>query len=133
MSETHQLTELQIAVMRVLWDRGEASAAEITEALRDDRGLAYTTVATVLSRLEKRGIVGHETRQRQYVFRALVSEAEVRHSMVQEMTERLFQGDVAEMMSHLLTGREVSPGDLERMKALLEEHAARKEERSHAR
>ena len=133
MSETHQLTELQIALMRVLWARGQASAAEITEALREERGLAQTTVATILSRLEKRGIVGHETRQRQFVYRALVSEPEVQHSMVQELSERLFQGDVAEMMSHLLTGRDVSPGDLERMKALLEQHAARKEGSSHGR
>lgn len=133
MAETHQLTDLQIAILRVLWDKGQATVAEICDALRPDRQLALTTVATLLSRLEKRGVVDHETRARQFVYRALVTESEVQRSMVSELTERLFDGDVAEMMSHLLTGREVSPGDLERMKALLEEHAARKEKKSHAR
>jgi BlaI family transcriptional regulator, penicillinase repressor len=113
MSETHQLTELQIAILRVLWDRGRATVAEIQEALRAERGLALTTVATLLSRLEKRGVV--------------------RHSMVHELTERLFDGDVAEMMSHLLTGREISPGDLERIKAMLDQQAMRKEADSNAR
>jgi predicted transcriptional regulator len=133
MTETHQLTDLQIDIMRVLWDRGQATVAEICDALRPDRALALTTVATLLSRLEKRGVVTHETRARQFVYRASVTEAAVRHSMVSELTERLFDGDVAELMSHLLTGREISPGDLERIKTLLEEQAARKERKTHAR
>lgn len=132
MPETYQLTELQMAIMRVLWERGQATVAEIHEALKAERGLALTTVATLLSRLERRGVVSHETRQRQYVYRAIVTEAEVRHSMVHELTERLFDGDIAAMMSHLLTGREISPGDLKRIKAMLEEQAARKERTSHA-
>lgn len=133
MPETYQLTDLQIAIMRVLWERGQATVAEICEALKTERGLALTTVATLLSRLERRGVVSHETRQRQFVYRALVTEAEVRHSMVHELTERLFDGDVTAMMSHLLNGREMSPGDLDRLKAMLEEQAARKEKSSHAR
>ena len=127
MSETHQLTDLQIAIMRVLWEKGQATVAEICDALRPERALALTTVATLMSRLEKRGVVDHETRSRQFVYRSLVSESDVRRSMVSELTERLFDGDVAEMMSHLLTGREISPGDLDRIKALLEEHAGKKE------
>jgi predicted transcriptional regulator len=133
MSETHQLTDLQIAIMRVLWEKGQATVAEICDALRPERALALTTVATLMSRLEKRGVVDHETRARQFVYRSLVSESDVRRSMVSELTERLFDGDVAEMMSHLLTGREISPGDLDRIKALLDEHAGKKEGKSHAR
>ncbi len=133
MSETHQLTDLQIAIMRVLWEKGQATVAEICDALRPERALALTTVATLMSRLEKRGVVDHETRARQFVYRSLVSESEVRRSMVSELTERLFDGDVAEMMSHLLTGREISPGDLDRIKAMLDEHAGKKEKKSHGR
>ena len=61
MAEPHQLTELQIAIMRILWERKEATVAEIHAALLDERGLAPTTVATLLSRLEKRGAVKHLT------------------------------------------------------------------------
>jgi predicted transcriptional regulator len=132
MSETYQLTELQMAIMRVLWEKEQATVAEICEALRAERGLALTTVATLLSRLEKRGVVEHETRVRQFIYRPLVTEAEVRHSMVHELTERLFDGDVAQLMTHLLNGREISPGDLERIKAMLEDHARGSEGVSHA-
>lgn len=133
MSETHQLTDLQIAIMRVLWERSQATVAEICDALRPERALALTTVATLLSRLEKRGVVSHETRARQFVYRPEVSESDVRRSMVSELTERLFDGDVAEMLSHLLTDREISPGDLDRIKVMLEEHAGRKERKPDAR
>lgn len=128
MSETHQLTDLQIALLRILWDRGEATAAEITEALRAERGLALSTVATLLSRLEKRGVVSHETRARQYVYRPLVSVNDVRRTMVGELTERLFDGDVAAVMSHLLATRDVSPDDLARVRALIDAHAPQGEE-----
>ena len=127
MSEIHQLTELQIAVMRVLWEKGDATVAEIWEALRPERGLAQTTVATLLSRLEKRGVVAHKSRARQYVYRATVTESEVRRVMVRDLTERLFDGDVAALMSHLLTGREVTPGDLARVKKLVEAQESGKE------
>lgn len=118
-TETPQLTELQISVMRVLWEKGEASVTDIWEALRPERGLAQTTVATLLSRLEKRGIVTHRARARQFVYQATVTESDVRRGMVNELTERLFDGDVAALMSHLLTARAVSPGDLARVKKLV--------------
>lgn len=126
MPESHQLTDLQIAVMRVLWERGEASVAEIWEALRPERGLAQTTVATLLSRLEKRGVVTHRSRARQFIYQAAVSESDVRRVMVRELTDRLFDGDVAALMSHLLTARAVSPGDLAKVKQLLDAQESRK-------
>ena len=122
MSDAHQLTDLQIAVLRVLWDRGSATAAEITEALKASRGLAQQTIATVLSRLERRGIVRHRKRERQYVYFAEVTEPEVRTGVLSELTDRLFQGDVAAMVTHLLSAREISPGDLARVKMLLADH-----------
>jgi predicted transcriptional regulator len=129
MSETHQLTDLQMAVMRVLWERGEATVAEIWEALRPERGLAQTTVATLLSRLERRGAVKHTSRARQYVYTAAITEPDVRAVMVRDLTDRLFDGDVAALMSHLLEARAVSPGDLARVKELLAAHEAGREVR----
>jgi predicted transcriptional regulator len=119
MSDIHQLTDLQLAILRILWDRGSASAAEITDALRGTRRLAQQTIATVLTRLERRGIVSHETRQRQYIYIPRVSESEVRRSMVSEFTDRLFEGDVAELVNQLLSSNEMSRGDLARVKKLI--------------
>ena len=121
MSETHQLTALQLSILRVLWDRGEATVTDIWEALHEERGLAQTTLATMLSRLERRGVVTHRTQARQFVYRALVTESEVRHSMVSELTSRLFEGDVPALVSHLLTAQDVSPGDRNRIREMLKD------------
>jgi predicted transcriptional regulator len=122
MGEPQPLTDLQLVILRVLWDRGSATAAEITDALRTSRGLAQQTIATILSRLEKRGIVRHETQQRQYVYSAVVNEPDVRRTMLAELTDRVFEGDVAALVSQLLSTGEMSPGDLARVKALIADH-----------
>ncbi len=119
MPESTQLTDLQLALLRVLWAKGRATVNEIAEAIRSERALAPTTIATVLTRLERRGVVSHTTRARQFVYRARVSEKEVRRSMVSELTDSLFQGDVAALMSHLLDAKQIRPGDLERVRALI--------------
>ncbi len=124
-SDAHQLTDLQMAVMRVLWERGEggeATVTEIWEALRPERGLAQTTVATLLSRLEKRGVVAHRAPSRQFLYRATVTEDEAQKSMVHELTERLFGGDVTALMSHLRSAGAVGPRDLRKLRALVESH-----------
>ncbi len=126
MGQIHELTDLQLAILRVLWDRGSASAAEVTEALRPERQLAQQTVATVLTRLERRGIVDHETRQRQYIYIPRVTEPEVRRSMLAAFTDRLFGGDVAALVNHLLSDKEISRGDLARVRKLIAAHASRR-------
>ena len=125
MAEATQLTDLQLALMRVLWDRGEATVAEMADALRPARELAPTTIATLLSRLEKRGVVGHVSQGRQYLYRPRVSESEVRRSMVSGLTDLLFGGDVAALMSHLLDAGSVRPGDLEKVRSLIADAESR--------
>ena len=120
MPDRHQLTELQLTILRILWERGEATVQDIWEALHPERGLAQTTVATMLSRLERRGVVTRRAQARQYHYKAAVTEEEVQHSMVGELTERLFDGDVTALMQHLLSGSDVSPGDLAKIRAMIE-------------
>lgn len=128
MPEPHELTELQITILRHLWERGEATVAEVWEELHRERGLAQTTVATLLSRLERRGVVARRVEQRQYLYRALVSEEEVRQSKLSELTERLFAGDVTALVNHLLSSQEVAPGDLARLRAMIDEAESRQED-----
>ena len=113
------LSELQIAVMRVLWQRSEASVTDIAAVLADERGLKYTTVATLLTRLEKRGVLAQRREGRQLVYRAQVSEPHVRRSMVADLIGSLFGGDARELVAHLVAESEVAPGDLARVRKRL--------------
>ena len=118
---TTSLTDLQLAIMRILWGSAEATVVEVQNRLRPERDLAQTTIATLLTRLEKRGVVEHRLDGRQFVYRPLVTEQEVRRSMVSELTDRLFDGSSAALMTHLLRSREIQPGDLDRVKRMIAE------------
>jgi BlaI family transcriptional regulator, penicillinase repressor len=121
MEPATDLSDLQLAVMRALWERGEASAAEVQATLAPERDLAITTVSTLLTRLERRGVVTHRSEGRLFLYRATVSEPEVRRSMVGTLVDSLFAGDPAAVVSHLLDAHDVSPGDLDRIRDLIEE------------
>ena len=123
------LSELQLAVMRVLWRDEEATVAEVQAALLPDRTLAPTTVATTLARLEKRGVVTHRTEGRQFVYRSLLEEGDVRTSMLGELTDRLFEGDATALVNHLLSARDIDPDDLERIRSLIEARQGRRDEK----
>ena len=113
------LSELQIAVVRVLWRNGETSVADIAKVLGDERGLKHTTVATLLTRLEKRGVVEQRREGRQLIYRALVSEPQVRRSMVADLVGSLFGGDSRELVAHLVRESDLAPGDLENLRKRL--------------
>ena len=120
------LSELQLDLMRVLW-RGEASVAEVAAALAGSRGLAHTTVATLLARLARRGIVEARRDGRQLLYRARVEESQVRRSMVGDLIQSLFKGDPRALLAHLVRENEVAAGDLDRVQALLAADDRKKE------
>ena len=117
------LSELQIAVVRVLWRNGETSVSDIAKVLGDERGLKHTTVATLLTRLEKRGVVEQRREGRQLIYRALVSEPQVRRSMVADLVGSLFGGDSRELVAHLVRESELAPGDLANLRKRLQRKA----------
>ena len=112
------LSDLQLDVMRVLW-RGETSVADVAAELAVRRGLAHTTVATVLTRLAKRDLVAARRDGRQLVYRALVDESQVRRSMVGGLIQSLFRCDPQALLAHLVSEEDVAGGDLEKVQALL--------------
>jgi BlaI family penicillinase repressor len=119
MADDIVLSDLQLDLMRVLWRAGDLSVAEVTEALAD-RDLAHTTVATLLSRLEKRGVVEVRREGRMLLYRPCVTEAQVRRTMVSSLIAQVFRGDPKALLAHLVSEREVAQGDLEQVRALLQ-------------
>ena len=126
MSGIHHLGDLQYAIMRVLWDEGEATVARVQEALagEGDKDRALTTIATMLTKLEKKGVVSHRSEGRQFIYRATISEKDVHRTMVADLTDRLFRGDFAALVNHLLPEQEIDAGEIARLKALIAEREA---------
>ena len=113
------LTDLQIDVMRALWKLGEATVGDVHAELSKRRHLAHPTVATLLARLEKRGAAKHRIEGRQFIYRAALKEEDVKRSMLGQIKDSLFTGDVPALVNQLLSGRDISPADLEEVKALV--------------
>lgn len=120
-TKIHRLGDLQLAIMKVLWTRGEATVSEVHKELANDRDLAYTTMATMLRKMEVRRLVAHRAEGRSFVYRAVVEEAVVSRGMADDLLERLFEGSLADMVSHLLSTREVSRAELSKLERLIAE------------
>lgn len=140
-NRVHHLGELQYAIMRVLWERREASVAGVYEGLAPEQRRALTTIATMLTKMEKKGVVSHRTEGRLFVYRPEIEEAAVQRTMVADLTERLFGGDVTALVSHLISEQEVDRDELARLEKLIAEklvaekllNQSRAKERRHAR
>lgn len=116
----HRLADLQMAIMQVLWEAGdEVTVATVQEALAEDRQLAYTTVGTMLAKMEQKGLVSHRSVGRANLYRAQVGPEQVKQSMVSDLADRLFAGDVTDLVCHLLDGCEVSREELSALKKLI--------------
>lgn len=115
------VTDLQLEVLRILWSAGEATVNEVHRELQSSRELAPTTVATLLGRLEKRGLVSHTIDGRQYRYSAAVEESDIVRAAVDEVATRVFGGDLTAFAAQLLSGKDVKPDDLARIRALIDE------------
>jgi BlaI family transcriptional regulator, penicillinase repressor len=122
MQDSARLSGQQHRIMRILWRAGEASARQVQEALNG--ALAHTTVGTMLARLEKKGVLSSTTKARERVYRPLVSESDVRRSMVADLVTTIFKGDPKALVAHLVRENEIEPGDLKAIRELMQEHEA---------
>ena len=115
----HRLGDLQLQIMKALWRGGEATVADIHDALPGGAELAYTTVATMLRKMESRGLVRHRADGRTFVYAAAVAEDQVTRGMAEHVLDRLFGGSVEALVSNLLTTREGSRDELGRLEKLI--------------
>lgn len=119
----HRLGDLQLAIMQALWRLGSANVAEVQREVGDH--LAYTTVATMLRKMEDRRLVRHQEQGRRFIYQAAVSAQEVSRSMSNRLVDRLFEGSLARTVSHLLETRDIDHGELVQLERLLKERRKR--------
>jgi BlaI family penicillinase repressor len=117
---TGPLTGLQLDLLRALWARGEATVTAVHEHIAGRHTLSAASVATVLKRLEKRGLIAHRIDGRAYVYRALVAEADIAERALDATVQQVFEGDLEAFTAQLLRRSDVSAADLARIRALIE-------------
>lgn len=115
----HHLGDLQYAIMRVLWSHREATVADVHARLPESQRRALTTIATMLQKMERKGIVEHRAEGRQYVYLPTIQARDVHRSMVGSLTDLLFEGNVTALVTHLLDEQAVDPSELDGLRDLI--------------
>ena len=120
-----QLGKVQLKIMNVLWDRGEATARQITDELNETESIAHSTVQTLLRGLMDKGAVVHETQGRTFVFKPKVAADKVRKSATKELLSRVFAGSASDLVSHLLKTERISKKEMDEIKRLINEKSSK--------
>ena len=117
---------LELEVMKVVWKLTRATVNDVLDNI--DRKLAYTTVATTMKSLEKKGFLSHEVEGRTFVYQPLVKETEITHSMLSDLLERLFDNSAEKLVNTLLEVRQTSVDEHNRLQALINNYQPEGEE-----
>jgi len=114
------LTDVELELMSIVWDQGEAKVKDILAALPPGRPLAYTSVSTILRILEKKGVLASRKEGRAHVYYPLVAKSDYEVISLQHLVNNVFSGTPSSLVRCLLDQEEVGNDELERIYAILE-------------
>jgi predicted transcriptional regulator len=116
------IPDSELDVIKVLWDRGQGTVREILDTLRSaGRDWSYATVATLLDRLETKGMVTSDRTELAFVYRPAITAQDVRQKRVNSLVEKLYQGEPGLLVVHLLKSHPLDPGQAKQIRAMLDE------------
>ena len=115
-----RLGKVQLRIMQFLWESGQATARQITDALAQHEPIAHSTVQTLLRKLEVKCAVAHDIQDRTFVFRPLFDRTQITDSALRDILTRVFHGSVYGLVSQLLAYEKLSPDELHRLRALID-------------
>ena len=109
------LTDLENAVMRVVWDSEPCSVEAVYEVVSRNRDLKETTIRTLLRRLEQKGYLQHDSEGRAYVYRATERPRSLAARAVRQIIDRFCQGSVEELVSGMVDAKMLSTSEMSRL------------------
>jgi BlaI family transcriptional regulator, penicillinase repressor len=118
-SET--LTEAELRIMQVIWDKGPGTVQQILEALMDAPALAYNTVLTTIRILERKGYVEHSKDGRAHVYRTLIEREEASRSEIRHLIGRFFSNSHEDLVLNILENRGIAPEEINRLRKMLQQ------------
>jgi BlaI family penicillinase repressor len=118
---TRDITETELALLRLLWDHGTATIRELTDAMYPDGTHAqYATVQSLLDRLDQKGCVSRRKRGRVNVYAAKVSRAELIARRLRATADALCDGSLAPLLTHLVRSVDATDEEVEALEGLVE-------------
>ena len=114
------LTEAELRIMQVLWQKGPGTVQHILDALPQQPSLAYNSVLTIIRILERKGYVEHSKDGRAHVYNPLVAEDEASRSEIRHLVSRFFRNSHEDLVLNILEDRGIDPTELDRLRKMLE-------------
>lgn len=114
------LTEAELRIMQVLWQKGPGTVQHILDALPQQPSLAYNTVLTTIRILERKGYVEHAKDGRAHVYNPLVAEGEASRSEIRHLVSRFFRNSHEDLVLNILEDRGIDPSELDRLRKMLD-------------
>lgn len=121
MADWPEPTERELEILKVLWERGEATVRQVYEALRPRLGIAQNTVQAFLRIMEEKQLVAHRQEGRTFIYRPLVERDQTHRRLVGRLLERAFDGAIDQLVHSALAVRRPSEAELAELEKLLHE------------
>ena len=113
-------TDAEIAILRVLWERGPSTVRDVQEVLNQTRDIGYTTALKFLQIMTEKGLVRRDESRHAHVYQARYPEEQTQRQMVDDLLERVFGGSAMKLVMQALSSRKASPEELAQIRALLD-------------
>lgn len=114
------LTEAELRLMKILWDKGKGTVSDVVNALPDDHPLAYKTVLTILRILEQKGYLKHTKQSRAFVYYPIVARDDARRHAVKDMVIRFFDDSPELLVLRILEDEQIDLSELARLKETIQ-------------
>jgi len=121
MSPSPRPTPAELAILRVLWQRGPSTVREVHATLSENRSSGYTTVLKMLQIMSDKNLVTRDESQRAHVYSARLAESQTQRQLVRDLLERAFDGSAMKLVMQALADRKSSPEEIGRIRQLLDD------------
>jgi BlaI family transcriptional regulator, penicillinase repressor len=125
-------TDAELAILRILWERGPSTVRQVHEVLARDRQAAYTTALKLLQIMIEKGLVERDERDRTHVYCARLGEEQTQRQLVRDLVDRAFGGSSMKLVLQALASKRASAEELRDIRKAIDE-ARSKGEKDHAR
>src|SRR4249919_267623 len=115
-------TDSELAILRVLWDRGPSTVRHVNEALSDKPGeTGYTTSLKLMQIMAEKGLVTRDESNRTHVYAAKLTRAETQRQLISDLVDRAFGGSAAALVMQALSSKAASPEEIAEIRRLIGE------------
>jgi predicted transcriptional regulator len=119
-------TDAELAILRVLWDRGPSTVRQVFEVLSEERELGYTTALKMLQIMDEKGLVQRDVTDRIHVFSATQTKGETQRNLLDDLLDKAFGGSSLNLVMQALATRKASRKELAEIRKMLDEAEGRK-------